>query len=602
MATRFWKPIWFGRRGFPLGIALGWLLGALAVRAATLEASLDREVISFGESALLQLSVQGLSAQGLNEVQLPAVPDTAGLRVERVRGPNTGIRSVNGRTSVSYEVVYQVTPTQLGEFTIPACQTTWRGTTLTSSPLKLKVLKAGDPAAARGDGLDNAAFLTLVLPTRPVFVGETFVAEAWLNAIGGELRQPPQFRADGFTLGRTPERPTRESNIRTNNQVYSRLRFLQPLTSAKAGDLPLLAQNCIHDVIYQRRPSGQDPFEDFFGMGRETRRFTLTTEPATLRVLPLPKEGVPPGFGGAVGQFVLSLVASPTNVSAGDPITVRIEISGRGNFDAVQIPEQPGWTGFRLYPPTANYETQDPLGLSGTKRFEQVATPESPTLTQLPPLVFSYFDPEARAYKTLRSPVIPIRVNAGANTPLVPNIAGGRAATNVATPDLLPLRPHLGAVMVAQSSLATEPWFVALSLAPLTVWAGLAGWRRARDAGRRDAAANERRRWRKQLDEDLAALRTLAKQQDSAAFHATLFRALQILLGLRLHQPPPGITEGALEELGRQPDVSAETVASLHRLFQAANQARYARTGSAGDLEALRQDLEAVRGLLRAEG
>lgn len=284
MATRFWKPIWFGRRGFPLGIALGWLLGALAVRAATLEASLDREVISFGESALLQLSVQGLSAQGLNEVQLPAVPDTAGLRVERVRGPNTGIRSVNGRTSVSYEVVYQVTPTQLGEFTIPACQTTWRGTTLTSSPLKLKVLKAGDPAAARGDGLDNAAFLTLVLPTRPVFVGETFVAEAWLNAIGGELRQPPQFRADGFTLGRTPERPTRESNIRTNNQVYSRLRFLQPLTSAKAGDLPLLAQNCIHDVIYQRRPSGQDPFEDFFGMGRETRRFTLTTEPATLRV------------------------------------------------------------------------------------------------------------------------------------------------------------------------------------------------------------------------------------------------------------------------------------------------------------------------------
>lgn len=588
-------------RGRSLGIALAMLFSAWTLRAATLEATLDREVIALGESAALLLSVQGLTAQGLNEVQLPSVPEIAGLRIERVRGPNTSIRTVNGRTSVAYDVVFQVTPTQLGEFTIPACQTPWRGTTLTSSPLKLKVVKAGDPAAARGDGLDNAAFLNLVVPTRPVYVGETFVAEAWLNAIGGELRQPPQFRADGFTLGRTPERPTRESNIRTNNQVYSRLRFLQPLTAAKAGDLPLLAQNCIHDVIYQRRPSGQDPFEDFFGMGRETRRFTLSTEPATLRVLPLPKDKVPPGFGGAVGQFLMSLVASPTNVTAGDPITVRIEISGRGNFDAVQIPEQPGWTGFRLYPPTANFETQDPLGLMGTKRFEQVATPESPTLTQLPPLVFSYFDPEERTYKTLRSAAIPLRVNAGASTPLVPNIAGGGAATNVATPDLLPLRPHLGEVVVAQASLATQPWFVALSLAPLTVWAGLAGWRRARDAGRRDAAANERRRWRRQLDDDLAALKTLASQQDSTAFHATLFRALQLLLGLRLHQPPAGITEGVLDELSRQPDVSAETVASLHRLFQAANQARYARSASAGDLETLRRELEVARGLLRTE-
>lgn len=588
-------------RGRSLGIALAMLFSAWTLRAATLEATLDREVIALGESAALLLSVQGLTAQGLNEVQLPSVPEIAGLRIERVRGPNTSIRTVNGRTSVAYDVVFQVTPTQLGEFTIPACQTPWRGTTLTSSPLKLKVVKAGDPAAARGDGLDNAAFLNLVVPTRPVYVGETFVAEAWLNAIGGELRQPPQFRADGFTLGRTPERPTRESNIRTNNQVYSRLRFLQPLTAAKAGDLPLLAQNCIHDVIYQRRPSGQDPFEDFFGMGRETRRFTLSTEPATLRVLPLPKDKVPPGFGGAVGQFLMSLVASPTNVTAGDPITVRIEISGRGNFDAVQIPEQPGWTGFRLYPPTANFETQDPLGLMGTKRFEQVATPESPTLTQLPPLVFSYFDPEERTYKTLRSAAIPLRVNAGASTPLVPNIAGGGAATTVATPDLLPLRPHLGEVVVAQASLATQPWFVALSLAPLTVWAGLAGWRRARDAGRRDAAANERRRWRRQLDDDLAALKTLASQQDSTAFHATLFRALQLLLGLRLHQPPAGITEGVLDELSRQPDVSAETVASLHRLFQAANQARYARSASAGDLETLRRELEVARGLLRTE-
>lgn len=578
------------------------LLGlAPGVQAATLEAQLEREVIALGESVALQISVQGLSAQGIAEVGLPRIPDIPGLRIERVRGPNTSVRSINGRTSAAYDVVYQVTPSKLGEYTLPAFQTSVQGTTLSSAPLKLKVVKSGDPAAARGDGLDNAVFLTLDLPNREVFVGETLVAEAWLHAIGGELRQAPQFRAEGFTLGKAPERPTRESNIRTNNQIYSRLRFLQPLTAAKAGDLEVQLQNCIHDVIFQRRSNGQDPFEDFFGMGRETRRFTVGTEPRTVHVRPLPREGVPAGFGGAVGNFTLALTASPTNVVAGDPITLRIEIRGRGNFDAVQIPEQTTWNGFRVYPPTSSFETQDPLGISGVKRFEQVATPESSTLTQLPPLVFAYFDPEARVYRTLRSAAVPIRVSAGASTPALPNGNNSGGATNVATPDLLPLRPHLGEVMAAQSSWAMQPWFIGLNLAPFAAWFALWNWRRHVARRERDQAGHERRRLRRQLEEDLGALRELARRPDAEAFHGTLFRALQGMVALRLGQPPASITEGALEEL-RPHGVAEETVTTLHRLFQAANQVRYARTGQAADLESLRREAEAVAGTLRAGG
>lgn len=98
-------------------------------------------------------------------------------------------------------------------------------------------------------------------------------------------------------------------------------------------------------------------------------------------------------------------------------MTVKVQIAGRGNLDALTLPEQTAWHDFKSYTPTANLETTDALGLQGTKTFEQIVAPLSTDLKALPPLMFSYFDPETKTYRTLTHPAVPLTVHPGGSAP-----------------------------------------------------------------------------------------------------------------------------------------------------------------------------------------
>ena len=74
----------------------------------------------------------------------------------------------------------------------------------------------------------------------------------------------------------------------------------------------------------------------------------------------MPAEGAPANFNGAVGDYTMTVTAGPTNVAVGDPITVRVQISGRGALDALTLPDQPAWRDFKAYPPTQNVKTSGP--------------------------------------------------------------------------------------------------------------------------------------------------------------------------------------------------------------------------------------------------
>jgi hypothetical protein len=59
----------------------------------------------------------------------------------------------------------------------------------------------------------------------------------------------------------------------------------------------------------------------------------LTSEADAESVLPLPSANRPVDFSGALGQFTIAAEASPDHVTAGDPITLRLTVTGEGNFD-----------------------------------------------------------------------------------------------------------------------------------------------------------------------------------------------------------------------------------------------------------------------------
>src|ERR1700679_2660026 len=101
-----------------------------------------------------------------------------------------------------------------------------------------------------------------------------------------------------------------------------------------------------------------------------------TPKAVELTVKPLPVAGRPADFAGAVGNFELSADGSPKRVKMGDPVTMKIKVSGQGNFDRVTAPVLKEPDGWRSYPPSNTFQGDDDIATRGTKIFEMAVIPE----------------------------------------------------------------------------------------------------------------------------------------------------------------------------------------------------------------------------------
>ena len=134
-----------------------------------------------------------------------------------------------------------------------------------------------------------------------------------------------------------------------------------------------------------------------------------------------------------MGTYRISAEAAPTDVSVGDPITLKIALSGPDYLAETRLPPlgaQPALArDFKIPKERAAGE------VSGrSKIFTQTVRPLRPDVREIPPIGLSYFDPAANAYKTVRTEPIPIQVKAarvvtaldaeGASAPAGPGRAG----------------------------------------------------------------------------------------------------------------------------------------------------------------------------------
>src|ERR1019366_7850068 len=283
------------------------------------------------------------------------------------------------------------------------------------------------------------------------------------------------IKAEGVSIFKTAHAQRRRARVGNANYVVTTL--ITSVSPVKTGPLTLGSMDV---TLPLQVPLPGQP-RDFFGRIQvEERRVALSAEPETLTVLPLPKENVPANFNGAVGNFSMSITAGPTNVAAGDPVTVKVQISGRGTLDSLALPEQNAWRESKTYPPTTKLDTTDALGLQGTKTFEQVVVPQSQDIKSLPPVSFSFFDPDQKKYSTLTQPAIPLVVRPGGSAP-APTVAATTRTTPDNPPpaqDIVHIKPRLGTMAQIAPPLVQQPWFLALQAVPVFAWlSALAGRR-----------------------------------------------------------------------------------------------------------------------------
>jgi hypothetical protein len=567
---------------------------APAAWAADFTVSLDRDTITVGEQAALSLKFDGVQPQGT-----PDLPAISGLQFQYV-GPSSSFNFINGQTSSSITYNYNVLAQRDGQFTIPALTVDVGGQRLVSQPVTLTVTKASPPPAADVNSGNEISFMQLVMPPGKVYAGQQVAAQLRVY-VRDDVENFANFNftgqdADGFLIGKSAQ--GRQYRTQVGNHVYTVIPISYALTVTRSGPLTLgpFTANAVVVVPMQNQNDG-DPFRQFFNQG-EQKQVSLATEAVKVESLPLPDRNKPANFSGAIGDFTMTASVGPTNVTAGDPVTVHVQISGRGSFDSVTLPDQSALAGFKIFPPTVKTQLSDQTGLSGTKTFEEIVTPQSADIHEWPQFSFSFFNPDDGQYHTLTQPPVTLAVHSAGSTPL-PAFAKNSAPESQAPADILPNKENLGSLRSETVPFIARPAFLALQSLPVLAFVAAFIWRQ-----RTDSLANNPRRRRQRavaqiISSGLLDLKKSAAENKPDEFFATLFRLLQEQLGERLDCPASAITENVIEEQPVLRNAPPATRDGLRELFQLCNQARYAPVRGTAELNSVAAQFQKIIGELQ---
>src|SRR5262245_29029012 len=272
----------------------------MAVAAPTVRAWLDPARVALGQSADLSVEVRGTQ-----NAARPSVPAPDGIEIRYV-GPSTQLSIVNGQTSSSVTHHFTVTPQREGTFALGPITLQADGQMLQAGTATLQVSGGAPGPAPAGDQLQ----LELSIPRTTVYLHERVPVTVTLRV--GEARvsnvQYPRVPGDGFTVEPLTE-PAQRQEIR-GGSTFQVVQFKSARTPARTGRVTVgpatMAMARVTD-----RAGGRHGF--FFG-GLSQEPVELTSQPVTLDVLPLPDQGKPADFSGAVGRYALEVRAAPLEV------------------------------------------------------------------------------------------------------------------------------------------------------------------------------------------------------------------------------------------------------------------------------------------------
>jgi hypothetical protein len=331
----------------------------------------------------------------------------------------------------------------------------------------------------------------------------------------------------------------------------------------------------------------RDPFDIFgsdrFGLLRAGRPIALQTDPVSVTVKPLPIEGKPDGFSGAVGKFTLTAEADRQEAKAGDPITLEVVLRGEGNVKVVPAPDVSGLDEFKVY----ESESQEESAASGdrivgTRTWEYVLVPTSGGDVEIPPVRLVVFNPEKEEYVTLATKPIPLSVEASdldAALARGDDVGVAKERVRLRQRDIRYLKSAPSSFR-ASTNPFSDPRLLLAHALPVLAFAGSALFRRHRDKLRTDVRYARHRRAGRVATKRLRSSTEALASGRLETFFATLSDALRGYVADRLHLSAVNLDEGrvraGLSELG----VEAADIDPLFEMLEQCDSARFSPLGS----------------------
>lgn len=589
--------------------------------AQGINAELKPQSVPLGQSAMLSITVEGTTHFDIQP------QDTTDMQF-RYRGERRQMSYVNGKASSSLTRTYQVIPLKEGTLNIPSFSVMIRGNQYSTSPLSLQVSPGSggtstlpqastpqqqqqggpSPPPQKIPGLDNkeknrVAFLRLVPVMEEAYVGEPVPVEVQAFFYANKrinVDSLPEIEGDAFIARPIEDRPV-QKRVQFQDHFYNMLTWVTVLTPVKEGSYPVRAR-LDATLLERKQPSRRggmlDPFggsllDQFFGMV-EQQPFEVESSPITFKVKSLPEEDKPEDFTGAIGQFKMSATATPKSVSVGDPVTLRMKVSGIGDFGRVETPHlNAGSDDWKTYPASDQFQAAGDSEFSGEKIFEQVIIPTHDGIAEVPPITFSFFDTTTERYVTLRTKPLPITVTPGS----MPHSTASTATSGTSTPSsgsgggvqyggLAPLHRHIGSLSATLQPHLRSPVFLGLQSLPLlTLFISLLLLWRQRSL-LDDPASARRKAASKLVQEALKKMDAAMNRNDTPAFFHAAREAVQQELGEQWNVVPQSLTTRDLD--GRLP----EEAAGLRNVLEMADAVAY--SGERSTLDEMQEWKESI--------
>ncbi|MFQ5669742.1 MAG: BatD family protein [Acidobacteriota bacterium] len=511
--------------------------------------------VAVDATLVLRVVVEG---DAVGDVEPPSLSRLQGWTV--VDGPSVSsqFRFINGVSSAATTFSWILAPSAPGTLTIPALEVQVGGQIHRTQPIQVKVTAAAAPGVGKkrppppvarrpgrpAETSQEDVFVRALVDSLDPFVGQQVI-----------LRYTLYTRAEVTAVPQLQELPTYPNfwaeEIKGPKRIGSRRELVNGLpyrvyTVRSMALFPTASGDTTLDSVtfsVPIRASNSSPFgrSFFFNTVQPVYRRTL---PVTLHVRPLPAAGRPEGFTGAVGRFRLAVKSDRSRARLGEAIGMTVKVSGTGNLGSMSLPALVPGDAFTVFPPQVHesISTDDQGRLSGSKEWEYIVVPHVPGPQSLPPIRFSFFNPEDEAYQVLTSPALELEVT---GTPVAESEGGtgpehqeirrlGRDIHFIKTP---PWSPHPPRPPLYRTAL----FWIGLAAPPLLNLVGLLGRWQSRRARSRFAVSRRRRARR-------VALRTLKRAESAVSephgegFYRHVARALTEFVADKSGHQATGLT------------------------------------------------------------
>ena len=404
--------------------------GVPAAQALDIDASVDTERPSVGAQVILTVVVSGT----FRNIEPPVLPDLGGDFQIYEGGTSRNFSFINGKASSSVSYRYVLIPRKAGRFVLDPIAVTHKDATVRTRPITLVVSASNVPPPPAGESDQGSVVAgnedlfvraSVDKPEPYLFEQVTYriLLYTRLGLLDNPTFSPPS--TEGFWKEDLPPRNPRMATI--EGRRYQVMEVDIALFPTTPGELTIGA--AVLECRVRSQQQSRDPFSMFGGRFFGGKPVRLTTDPITIQVKPLPP-GAPPGFEGAVGDYVLELTTDRVSVPQNEPVQVSLKISGNGNLRTLGDVAFPDLPDFRAYPEkSAQTPSRTGLTLGGSIQQDFVLVPLSTGKKTIPAIEVVSFSPRSGSYKMLTTR--PVTIDVTPATQASAEIPAGRRRSDI---------------------------------------------------------------------------------------------------------------------------------------------------------------------------